>query len=215
MILLYVRANNRADRRNPLPVSCLYARRLPVQSRASVRARRSVGANSIVPSAFSYGRGGTSPRLMMSYLSLSTCISVSSAICASLKAASSARNGSKPASRLKNHQAARSAAGRQNPVHAARLAECARMRTARRHPIAVDMEIHRTVEDVKCLGVLAMQMQTERKFTLEIVFHQRIGAAGIGGGHLDEGVIASPVVVRSAARRNEAIALLRHAPSPT
>ena len=77
------------------------------------------------------------------------------------------------------------------------------------------MEIHRTVEDVKCLGVLAMQMQTERKFTLEIVFHQCIGAAGIGGGHLDEGVIAGPVVVRSAARRNEAIALLRHAPSPT
>jgi hypothetical protein len=35
--------------------------------------------------------------MMMSYLSLSTCISVSSAICASLKAASSARNVSKPA----------------------------------------------------------------------------------------------------------------------
>ena len=207
------RTNAQADRRIP-PVFCLHERRLPVQSRASVHWRQSVSANSIVPSAFSYGRGGTPPRLMMSYLWLSASINVSSAICASLKVA---EFGEKlvEAGRLKDHQAARRAAGRQieRVRHAWRnMHACARLR---RHPIAVNMEIHDTVEDVKCLGVLAMQMQTKRKFALEIVFHQRIGTAGVGCGHLDEGVIAGPVVVRSTARRNEAIALLRHAPSST
>jgi hypothetical protein len=75
------------------------------------------------------------------------------------------------------------------------------------------VEIHDAVEDVKSFGVLAMQMETKRKFALAVIFHQRIGAAGIGRSHLDEGVIAGPVVIRSAARRNESIALLQHAPS--
>ena len=70
------------------------------------------------------------------------------------------------AGRLEDHQAACRAAGRQieRVRHAWRnMHACARLR---RHPIAVNMEIHDTVEDVKCLGVLAMQMQTKRKFAL-------------------------------------------------
>jgi hypothetical protein len=82
-----------------------------------------------------------------------------------------------------------------------------------RDPIAVDMEIHDAVENVESFGVLSMQMQTKRKFALEVVFHQRIGAAGIGRSHLDEGVIARPVIIRPAARWNESITLLQHAPS--
>jgi hypothetical protein len=68
----------------------------------------------------------------------------------------------------------------------------------RRHPVAVDVEIHNAVEDIECLGMRTVQMQTERELALEIVFHQRVRAAGIGGGDLDVAVIARPVVVRAA-----------------
>jgi hypothetical protein len=52
------------------------------------------------------------------------------------------------------------------------------------------MKIHDAVQDIKSLGVLAVQMQAEREFALKVVFHQRIGAAGVGGGDLDVGVVA-------------------------
>ena len=78
------------------------------------------------------------------------------------------------------------------------------------HPFAVDVKIDGSIENVKCFGVLAMQVQTKCKFALEIVFHQGVRAAGVGGGDLDEGVIAGPVVIRSGARRNESLAQLRH-----
>jgi hypothetical protein len=91
---------------------------------------------------------------------------------------------------LENHQAARGAAGRQieRVRHAGRNVHAgARLR---RHPVAIEMKIHDAVQDIKGLGVLAVQMQAEREFALEIVFHQRIGAAGVGGGDLDVGVVA-------------------------
>jgi len=77
------------------------------------------------------------------------------------------------------------------------------------------VKIDGSIENVKCFGVLAMQVQTKRKFALEVVLHQRIGPAGIGRGDFDEGMIAGPVIVQSAAGRNDPIALLRHAPSRT
>ena len=80
----------------------------------------------------------------------------------------------------------------------------------RRHPVAVDVEIHNALEDVEGPGMRTVQMQTERELALEIVFHQRVGAASIGGRDLDVGVIARPVVVRAAAGRHEAIAFGRH-----
>ena len=181
------------DESHPFPASRATLAGAFVDPRALER-----GAKSIAPSAFGYGRGGTSPRLMMSYLSFER---MHQCLVGHLRFAQGREFGEKlvEAGRLKNHQAARSAARRQIECvrHAWRnMHACARLG---RHPFAVDMEIHDTVEDVKRLGVLAMQMQAERKFALEIVFHQRKGAAGIGGGHLDEGVIAGPVVVRSAA----------------
>ena len=57
----------------------------------------SANAQTAVANLFGYGRGGTSPRLMMSYLLLSASINEPSALCVSLKPASSARNWSKPA----------------------------------------------------------------------------------------------------------------------
>jgi hypothetical protein len=57
----------------------------------------SANAQTTVANLFGYGRGGTSPRLMMSYLLLSASINEPSALCVSLKPASSARNWSKPA----------------------------------------------------------------------------------------------------------------------
>ena len=111
---------------------------------------------------------------------------------------------------LENHQAARGAAGRQieRVRHAGRNVHAgARLR---RHPFAIEMKIHDAVQDIKSLGVLAVQMQAEREFALKVVFHQRIGAAGVGGGDLDVGVVARPVVVASAAGRLEAVALGWH-----
>ena len=37
-----------------------------------------------------------------------------------------------------------------------------------REPVAVNVEIHHAVEDIKCLGVLAMQVQTKCKFALRL-----------------------------------------------
>jgi hypothetical protein len=75
----------------------------------------------------------------------------------------------------------------------------------RRAPVAVDVEVDIALEDIEGLGVLAMKMQTEREFGLEIVLHHRIGAARVDGRDFHESVVARPIVVRPAARRHEAI----------
>jgi len=76
----------RTDETHPFPAGGRSGRRQSNALISPVEHKRTVA------SAFGYGRGGTSPRLMMSYLLLSASIKVSSAICASLKPASSARN---------------------------------------------------------------------------------------------------------------------------
>src|SRR5205823_6002330 len=44
-------------------------------------------------------------------------------------------------------------------------------------------------------------------FPLEIVLHQRVGAAGIGGRDLHESMVARPIIVRPATRRHETVSL--------
>src|SRR6266542_4996971 len=61
------------------------------------------------------------------------------------------------------------------------------------------------VEDVEALRMLPMQVEAERELALEIVLHEREGAAGIRACDLHERIVARPVVIRPASRRHEPV----------
>jgi hypothetical protein len=75
----------------------------------------------------------------------------------------------------------------------------------RRDPAPVEIEIDVAVQNVERLRMRAVHVQAERKLPLEIVFHQRVGAARIRGRDFYKRMIARPIATGATARRHHAI----------
>jgi hypothetical protein len=52
-----------------------------------------------------------------------------------------------------------------------------------------------------------VKMEAERELPLEIVFHQRVGATGVGGRDFHERMVFRPVIVGPAAGRDKTVSL--------